>query len=77
MCVPLKTRNQLFASETRSIGHDASRNRSLNFPGEFPQRELEPMLTTFGVPKFPHTRIKSGLGEASAAARQPSAASRD
>ena len=60
MCSPEKTGNQLFASETRSIGHEASTNRNFSFPGEFPHLDLLPMLTVFGVPKFPQTVMKSG-----------------
>ena len=48
MCSPENTGNQLFASETRSIGQEASTNRNFSFPGEFPQRDLLPMLTVFG-----------------------------
>ena len=60
MCKPAKTGNQLLASETRSIGQDASTKRNFSFPGEFPHRDLLPMLTVFGLPKFPQTVMKSG-----------------
>jgi hypothetical protein len=60
MCRPPNTPNQFVASDTRSIGHDASRNRNFSFPGAFPQRDLLPTLTTLGLPKFPQTTMKSG-----------------
>src|SRR5215472_18910288 len=62
-CNPWNTGNQLFASETRSIGHDASTNRNCRFPGLFPHRDCCPILTVFGVPKLPHTMMKSGFVE--------------
>jgi hypothetical protein len=59
--MPLNTGNQLLASETRSIGQEASRKRNCRLPGALPQRDWLPMFTELGVPKFPQTTMKSGL----------------
>ena len=58
---PWNTGNQLLASDTRSMGHEASTNRNLRFPVPFPQREDAPMFTVSGVPKLPQVMMKSGL----------------
>jgi len=61
MCNPRNTGNQLLASDTRSIGQDASRKRKSRWPGALPHRDWVPMFTVLGVPKLPHTTMKSGV----------------
>jgi len=58
---PRNTGNQLFASDTRSIGHDASTNMNRSWPLPLPHLDELPTLTVLGVPKLPQTIRKSGL----------------
>ena len=60
-CRPRNGGNQEFWIETRSIGQLASMNANLRLPAPFPQRLWVPIVTVFGVPKLPHTMMKSGL----------------
>ena len=60
-CRPRNTGNHEFWIDTRSIGQLASMKANWRFPAPFPQRHSMPMVTKFGVPKFPHTTMKSGL----------------
>ena len=61
MCRPRNTENQLLASDTRSIGHEASTNKNWRLPVPLPHRDEVPMFTVFGLPKLPQTIMKSGL----------------
>src|SRR5262245_30250322 len=54
-CKPRNTVNQLFASDMRSIGHDASTNINCSRPLPLPHRDEFRMFTVLGLPKFPHT----------------------
>jgi hypothetical protein len=60
-CKPWKTGNQLLASDTKSIGQEASTNMNWSWPLPFPHREAVPMFTPLGVPKLPQVMRKSGL----------------
>jgi hypothetical protein len=61
MWSPRNAGNHEFWIDTRSIGQLASMKANLRLPAPFPHRDCVPMVTVFGVPKFPQTTMKSGL----------------